>query len=373
MIVLAISALILAAIPCVMVLRNLSLYRPPRPGIHLDEPAPAISALIPARNEVKNIRACVQSVLVNRHADIEVIVLDDHSQDGTGALVLAMAAADHRLRLATAPALPTGWNGKVHACHVLSTLATNPLLVFLDADVRLAPNALDRMAAFLRGSGADLASGIPRQETGTWAESLLIPLIHFVLLGFLPLARMRRSRDPAYGSAIGQLLITRADAYAQAGGHAAIRDSLHDGLHLARSFRAAGLQTDLFDATDVASCRMYAGTSQVFSGLAKNAVDGLASPKLIGPATVLLLGGQVLPWLLLAYGLPQPGPGLWIAGAAAALALGPRLLMAHRFQQPWTSALLHPLGICLLLGIQWYALAQHLRGRPRHWKGRSYA
>jgi hypothetical protein len=371
MIVLAIIALILAAIPCAMVLRNLSLYRPPRPGIHLDEPAPAISVLIPARNEAKNIRACVQSVLVNRHADIEVIVLDDHSQDGTGALVLEMAKADRRVRLATAPALPAGWNGKTHACQVLSGLATKPLLVFLDADVRLAPNALDRMAAFLKESGADLVSGIPRQETKSWAEALLIPLIHFVLLGLLPFSRMRSTRKPAYGSAIGQLLMVRADAYATVGGHSVVRASLHDGLLLARAFRAADLVTDLFDATTVASCRMYNNAQEVFSGLAKNAVEGLAAPRLIGLITVLLLGGQVLPWVLL--GVSPAGPERYLAGVGVALSLLPRLLMATRFQQSWTSALLHPLGICVLLGIQWYALLQHLRRRPRMWKGRSYA
>ena len=232
--------------------------------------------------------------------EIEVIVLDDHSADRTAAIVREIAARDPRVRLETAPPLPAGWNGKVHACSVLAGLARHPLLLFVDADVRLAPDGAARAAAFLAASGADLASGVPRQETVTFLERLLIPLIHFVLLGFLPMARMRRSLHPAYGVGCGQLFLARREAYEKAGGHAAIRASIHDGVDLPRAFRRAGLATDLFDATDIASCRMYRDAGEVWRGLGKNATQGLAAPGKIVPATVLLLAGQVMPPVLLA-------------------------------------------------------------------------
>ena len=102
-------------------------------------------------------------------------------------LSAGFAASDARVRLEAAPPLPAGWCGKQHACHVLAQLAKNPLLVFMDADVRLAPDALARMAGFMEENPVALASGVPRQETGTFSERLLIPLIHFILLGFLPM------------------------------------------------------------------------------------------------------------------------------------------------------------------------------------------
>ncbi len=114
-------------------------------------------------------------------------------------------------------------------------------------------------------------------------ERLVIPLIHFVLLGFLPLARMRASRSPAYAAGCGQLFLARREAYEKMGGHAVIRTSLHDGLTLPAAFRRAGLATDLFDATDVASCRMYHGAGELWRGLAKNATEGIAHPARIGP------------------------------------------------------------------------------------------
>ncbi len=148
----------------------------------------------------------------------------------------------------------------------------------MDADVRLAPDALSRMARFMAVNDVGLASGFPRQITRTWSEILLLPLIHFLLLGYLPIAQMNRSSSPGLGAGCGQLFIARADGYAAAGGHAAIRASLHDGLTLPRAFRRAGQMTGLFDATSFATCRMYTNAAQVWEGLTKNATEGMAKP-----------------------------------------------------------------------------------------------
>ena len=156
----------------------------------------------------------LSSVLANRGIEFEVIVLNDHSEDVTAEIVQLIALRDSRVRLESAPPLPTGWCGKQHACHVLSRLSRHSLLVFMDADVRLAPDALARMSRFMTQRSGDakskataplgLASGVPRQITGTLSEKLLLPLIHFVLLGFLPIWRMRRCTRPAYGAGCGQ-------------------------------------------------------------------------------------------------------------------------------------------------------------------------
>ena len=108
-------------------------------------------------------------------------------------------------------------------------------MVFVDADVRLAPDALSRMVGHMqRHPDLGLASGFPAQVTVTWSERLLLPLIHFLLLGFLPIAAMRRHISPGFGAGCGQLFIARAGAYRDAGGHGAIRASLHDGITLPR-------------------------------------------------------------------------------------------------------------------------------------------
>lgn len=370
MIELTLVCLILASVPALLYLANFFAYRRaplPAPG-----EGPAVSVLIPARNEERSIATAVESALASRGVTVEVVVLDDHSEDDTAARVAAIARRDDRVRLLTAPSLPPGWCGKQHACHVLAGAARYPLLAFLDADVRLAPDGLARLAAFQAHSRADLVSGIPHQETGTILERMVIPLIHFVLLGFLPMAWMRKSIQPAFAAGCGQLFLATRHGYDKSGGHAGIRRTLHDGILLPRAFRAAGLWTDLCDATDLADCRMYRGASELWHGLAKNATEGLASPGTIAPATVLLFGGQVLPMALLIAAAWLPVGALILAIIATVLAYSPRFVSAVRFRQSLLGALLHPAGICVLLAIQWYAFGRSLLRRPATWKGRRY-
>jgi hypothetical protein len=368
---LALTALVLAAIPCGLFLLNLLVYRPIASRKSTIENS--VSILIPARNEERNIRTTLEAVLANRGCDFEVVVLDDHSTDRTAAIVNDLARRHERVRLESAPALPAGWCGKQHACFALAKQARYPLLVFIDADVRLATDALARMVVFMQRSGADLASGVPRQELGTFSDRLLLPLIHFILLGFLPMHAMRRTRLPAFAAGCGQLFIARRDAYKRCGGHAMLRDSLHDGIKLPRVFRRAGFRTDLFDATDIATCRMYPTNAETWRGLGKNATEGLAAPGTIVPMTALLLGGQVLPFVLLAFAPMLSTSGLMLAAFATAIACVPRLIAIRTFRQPLGAALLHPLGVLALLAIQWHALVRHLAGKPSVWKGRAYS
>lgn len=368
---LAALALALALLPLGLGLVNLCLYRRPKA-----EPPPgvAVSILIPARNEEATIGAAVRAALSSCGVTVEVVVLDDHSTDRTAEIVRALAARDPRLRVETAAPLPPGWSGKQHACQALAGLARHPVLLFQDADVRLAPDAARRACGALLAGRAGLVSGFPRQETGTLAEALVIPLIHVLLLGYLPMVGMRWSGNPGFAAACGQLIAVRRDAYAVAGGHAAIATSLHDGVTLPRAFRRAGQGTDLFDATGLARCRMYRGWREVWSGFSKNATEGMATPAALPVWTLLLFGGHVLPWLLLGWAALDPLPDAAVALAALAVAAGLslRLLLAVRFRQSLAGALLHPVGILILLAIQWSALLRARRGRPAEWRGRAY-
>ncbi len=357
---LGLVALFLAGFPFVLALLNLRGFRTPAPAVV----AQPVSVLIPARNEEANIAAAVAAVLASTGVDVDVVVLDDGSTDDTAAILAGIG--DPRLRVISGPALPSGWSGKQHACAILGRAARHELMVFTDADVRLAPDALIRMAGFMQTHDVGLASGFPHQVVKTWSEQLLLPLIHFLLLGYLPMAVMRRSPSPGLGAGCGQLFITRRAAYEAVGGHAAIRTSLHDGITLPRAFRHAGIMTGLFDATAFASCRMYASASEVWSGLGKNATEGMARPISLPVWTALLGGGHVLP-LLLTFTVPTV-----FSVTALVLSTGLRFILAIRFRQPEISALLHPVGIVALLAVQWSALVRSLRGRPAMWRGRAY-
>ena len=360
MIVLGWICFFLAAGPLVLALFNLRLLREPA----LPSGRPSVSVLIPARNEEANIAEACAAVLASEGVEVELVVLDDASTDRTPEILAGIG--DARLLVAQAPPLPPGWSGKQHACHVLGGLARHELMVFVDADVRLGPDAVARMAGFMERHAVGLASGFPSQVTVTWAEVLLLPLIHFLLLGFLPMGAMRRRRAPGLGAGCGQLFIVRRNAYERAGGHAAIRASLHDGLTLPRAFRRSGSMTDLFDASGFARCRMYVNAAQVWEGLCKNATEGMAKPAALPVWTLILAGGQVLPAVLL---LVAPS---WPAGLALCCGVGLRLVLAVRFRQPIVPALLHPVGVTGVLAVQWWSLLRALGGGKATWRGRAY-
>ena len=125
-------------------------------------------------------------------------------------------------------------------------------------------------------------------------------MINTLLLGYLPMRFMRASRREGLGTAVGQVLRARAEAYRRAGGHGAVAHYMHDGLQLARLFRRQGLTTDLVDGTRLATCRMYDNPRALWRGFLKNATEGMAKPVALPIWTVLLAGGHLLPWLTLA-------------------------------------------------------------------------
>jgi len=375
MILFATFALLLALLPFVMFLRNIQVFLPANSDVKFMKLAigEQVSVLIPARNEASSIGPAIEAILANDHPNFEVLVLDDHSEDETVQIVLAISKRDSRVKLMLSKTLPEGWNGKQHACWQLANRAQFDWLLFLDADVRLSKDAISRCMAEQKKRNVPLISGFPRQETGTLAEKLLIPLMHYVLLGYLPIDRMRTSLGAGLAAGCGQLFFANKRVYMSMNGHSAIRGSRHDGIQLPRAFRRAGHQSDIFDATDIARCRMYTSTTQVYNGLLKNATEGIASPRLIAPFTVMLIGGSVLPTvgLALAYSTGSSTISMLLFSIAFAISYVPRFVACQKFQQSYLGASLHPLGVLCFVAIQWIALLRKQFGLSTQWRGRS--
>jgi hypothetical protein len=243
----------------------------------------------------------------------------------------------------------------------------------MDADVRLSWDAIPRLLKESHKSQIDLLSGFPKQVTRTWSEKLMIPLMHFILLGYLPIDRMRTSPGAEFAAGCGQLFLARRTAYMACEGHKAISGSRHDGLKLPRHFRKHGLKTDIFDASDMASCRMYHNAREVVVGLLKNATEGIANPRTILIFTLLLAGAAVLPALSLSVAIWKASSGWLIAELSVATCVSylPRLLATQRFDQSWLGAVLHPIGVLVFLLIQWCALLAELCGFRVRWRGRT--
>jgi hypothetical protein len=350
---------------------NLRMFRPAPAGAPV---GPIVSVVIPARDEEATIEAAVRAVY-GQPGVAEVIVLDDGSTDRTPAILAGVAAGRPALRVIAGEALPAGWAGKSWACwQAASRHARAPWLLFLDADVRLEPGAVARLLAAARDQGAAFLSGFPRQITGTVGEALIVPLIHLVLLAYLPMRLVRQTRLPALSAGCGQLMLVERAAYLASGGHGADRGSLHDGIKLARRLKAAGAPIGLVDATDLARCRMYAGFAATWRGFSRNAYEALGSPPALATmltlnAALFVLPFAALPWTLAVTGA---GPAAAVWAAAAGLVVLVRARLAARFRAPWWTAAATPLAVLLMLGIQVHSFVNHCLGRPIVWRARAY-
>jgi len=364
-------AAFIAAAGLAMTIVNLVAYRrPPR-----SDPSarwPLVSMCIPARNEAANLEACVRGLLDQRGVEVEILVYDDQSTDGTGEILARLASQSTRVRRVPTQSLPDGWNGKQHACQRMGEAANGAWLLFTDADVRFEPDAVAGALRAAEAGRADLVSTFPRQITGSFLERLVVPMIHFILLSYLPLHFMRASTSPNASAGCGQFLLVRREAWQRAGGHAAFRDSMHDGIRLPRRVREMGGRTDLFDGTELISCRMYRDFGSCWRGFAKNAYEGLGSFGVLVFFTIIHVVAHLMPWAWLAMAFTQsrwPPLETSLAVGAIAMALLQRLLLAVRFEQSWLGVALHPLAILTMTAIQWHSFALAKRGR-REWRGR---
>ncbi len=354
-------ALLLAVLPAVIGLINLCLLRAPRGAV---PDGTLVSILIPARDEAANIATCIEAALAQRGVAVEVVVMDDGSTDGTPDIVRAIAAHDARLRLVAAPLLPEGWSGKMHACTRLAEAARGTHLLFIDADVTLAPDAAASLAGHAVAHDLGLVSAVPRQRIDTLGEGVTVPIINLLLIGYLPGGGRAFTRLPGLAAGCGQLMMAERQAYAAAGGHAAVRSTLHDGLRLTRRLRAAGYRTEIVAGAGIATCRMYRGFGESWRGFLKNAREGMATPLGLPVWTVVLAGAHLWPFFL----LPSTQAVL-----ALALVFALRIAITRRVREPAWTVLLHPVAVVIALAIQWTALVRALMGRKEGWKGRAYA
>ncbi len=324
---------------------------------------PLVSVCIPARDEAAVIRQTVLMLLAQDHPAFEVIVLDDGSTDNTAATARLAADRDPRLRVINGKPLPGGWLGKNWACQQLAAEARGRILVFTDADVRWNAGALHALTGMMARTDADLLTVWPTQITESWGERLVVPLIAFVILGYLPIPAVQRSSSPALAAANGQCLAFRRKAYDRIGGHMAVRASIIEDIQFARLIKGRGLRLRMADGAGWITCRMYRRWDEVRDGFAKNIIAGYGG--LVPFALGVLFHWLILlvPWGLLVAGAPTAGAIFIACGISV------RLLTAVATRQRALDAVLLPISALLMTIIAAQALVWHLRGGPR-WKGR---
>jgi hypothetical protein len=238
-----------------------------------------VSVLLPVSDDTSQVGDCLTAILDQIAVpDLEILVLDDGSNDGTADVVRAAAGDDPRVRLLTATPPPPGWLNRPHACAQLAATATGSILVFIDATVRLAPQAIAASVAVLRDTGLDLVSPHPRQVTESLPERLVQPLLQWSWLTTLPLHRSERLPWPSLSATNGQLLVMDAETYRRCGGHTASRDTVLDDRELLRAVKRSGGRGGVVDGTGLAVCRLYTDWPSLRAGCTKSLWAAFGSP-----------------------------------------------------------------------------------------------
>jgi hypothetical protein len=317
-----------------------------------------VAVLLPVRDEVHRVEPCLRSVLAQRGLrHVSVVVLDDGSTDGTADLVRTVAGADPRVRVVTGGPLPEGWWGKPWACEQLAAHAVGAsVLVFVDADVVLGPDAVASSVALLRWAGLDLVSPYPRQVAVTVGERLVQPLLQWSWLTLLPLRVAERSPRESLAAANGQLLVIDTAAYRRAGGHAAVRAEMLEDVALLRAVKRSGGRGTVADGTELATCRMYDGWPALRDGYAKSLWSAFGSPA--GAAAVVGALG-------LAYVVPPLAAlrGSRVGAAGWAAAVAGRVLVGRRVgSRVWPDALAHPASVVAFGRLTARSVRLHRRG-----------
>lgn len=354
--------------------------RRPHPGEE-DSPAaaPWVSVIVPARDEERNIEACMTSLLAQDYDNFEVIVVDDGSTDATPTILARLARTpegQRRLRVARVETLPKGWAGKPHALHTGTRIASGDWLLFTDADTRHMLTALRSAVTRALSERADLFTIGTTQELPDFWNRVLMPIAYMGISAQYPPALVNNPHNPI-AIANGQFLLIRRATYEGVGGYDTdeLRATVVDDLALARMVKRSGGKLRFVDGRGLVSVRMYQSLREQVNGWGKNATIGSRGGVWLFPLFIVGLPMvTVWPFVALALGLLRRKPALATAGAApVAAALAYRAYLDHMLGIPLRYGWTHPLGGAVFTLILARSFWRKLRGATVPWRGRSYA
>lgn len=377
------AAVALVLVFCLLnLLLNLLVFRSLGKGT--PKVSPFVSVLVPARNEATRIGPCASSLAAQNYEGLEILILDDNSEDDTSEVLRRMGYVEGqgRLRLLKGSPLPDGWTGKAWACQQLAAQAKGDYLLFTDADTEHSPDTVKSAVALALETKADLLSAWPRLRTLTLGEKLVVPLIHLLAVALYPHVPVHFLQANKWfakwvpekwlrslGGANGQFLLFRKEAYEAIGGHGSVRAHMVEDVALGREIaRRLGHCMRLIncDGSRFVDCRMYESFPEVWSGFTKN-----LRPAFEGSLGLFLGTGAMqfccffLPFICL-----FTGQWHW-ALVQVSLIYAIRLILALRMRTSWVGALLHPLGHALAMAIALNSWRRSM-GAGLEWKGRVY-
>lgn len=344
----------------------------------------SVAVCIPARNEEANIKKCVSSVLKQTWRKTSVYVLNDRSDDGTSDILNNLKAFHpDKLQIFEGKPKPDGWLGKPWACHQISKQTKEEIIVFIDADTWLEPNAIKNLVRSFNKTSVDFITVWPHQHTLTFWERTIVPLVYYALLSFLTVryterkpfwmpAFFHRKFRSLFAAACGQFMAFRKEVYQAIGGHEIVKDRVVEDVQLARSILARGFRMRMYHGMNVVNCRMYANHNEIFNGFRKNFLAGFD----YNIPLFLLMAFLHVAAYLIPLGVLVASYFVFIPTILVSLSLLNFMLMTlHRvllstwFGWPAFYAFTHPLGVLWFQVLAWVTISDRITKRKVSWKG----
>ena len=323
---------------------------------------PFVSVLIPARNEEENLPVLLNSLIKQDYTSFEVVVYDDHSEDGTSQVLEQFSKRDQRIGWVRGEEVPAGWTGKNHACHRLGEEAKGDILLFLDADVIVSTDMLRKALGTFHQYNLSLLSIFPHQLLKSRGEWLTVPLMNWILLSLLPLILVRKSRRPSLAAANGQFMMFDDQVYKTYWWHEQVKQNLVEDIVISRMMKKKGFRMATLLGRNDVMCRMYTSWREAVNGFAKNVLEFFGGNPWVAILFALLTfaGIVVIPVFL--------GLGWFVVYLVSAILI--RVFISPvSMQGIIKNILLHPLQMGSFL----YILAKGIqvkRSGRYHWKGR---
>lgn len=348
---------------------------------------PFISIIVPARNEQRNLPRLLPSLLkLDYPTDkYEIIVVNDNSDDRTGAILAEFQSQDARLQVVNGTPLAAGWMGKPHALVQGAAIASGAWLLFTDADTVYQPHALLSAVYNAEQHHADLLSVSGRIELGSFWERVLMPI---AFLGIFILYSPSKVNDPHSRIAIanGQFIFIKRKVYDALGGFARVRGQIAEDLEFGKLTKSSGYRLWLADGRDLMAVRMYTNFAETWEGWSKNTalaardqpamlVLGIAAmlgAGVVSPLLPLMLGGRLLGRLRKGKARPADALALLQSGGQLALGLGYLRVVQRNIGLPARYLLTFPLGALIFISIIFNSLYRIISGKGVTWKGRTY-
>ena len=345
------------------------------PVLHKLDGLPMVSVCVPARNEERGIRACLESLLKQDYPQFEVIVVNDHSTDRTGELIQDLAEKNSRLIALEGKDLPESWLGKPFALYQAFQKAKGEILLFTDADPVFEPHALRTAVFTMKERGLDALTLMPKAEFGSFWERAVQPAI----FGFIAsLTRFKNVNDPNDKSAMGfgAFLMFKRSAYEAIGGHEGGKADVLEDVLIAKRLKKAGLKLLVADAKCLFSIRMYHGFHEIWTGWRKNMF--LAMKRSVARAlyyVFMVLTFLLTPYLVLGWNVVAGTGILWtgLSLLGVVLVFAATIKTCDELGLGRKNACLFPIGAVVMAAIMINSMIQILIFSRTEWRGRVYS